>query len=137
MSNAAQTVREIYAAFGRGDMQAILERVDDRVAWESWSHNSAQAAGVPWLRGGVGKSAVSAFFSTVAGFKIDRFEVLDLLASDTQVAVEVEVEAIVPGGALLRDQELHLWTLGTDGKVVRMRHYADTAKHMLAAGRAR
>jgi hypothetical protein len=29
---------------------------------------------------------------------------------------------------------MHLWTFGPDGKVIRFRHYADTAKQIHAAG---
>jgi ketosteroid isomerase-like protein len=28
------------------------------------------------------------------------------------------------------DEELHLWTFNDNGKVVRLRHYVDTAKHL-------
>jgi uncharacterized Fe-S radical SAM superfamily protein PflX len=34
----------------------------------------------------------------------------------------------------MRNQEVHLWTFDDSGKVVRMRHYVDTAKHMATAG---
>ena len=34
MSNT-DTVREIYEAFGRGDVAAILDRLDDAVEWET------------------------------------------------------------------------------------------------------
>lgn len=43
------------------------------------------------------------------------------------------IEAHVPGGGYYRDEELHLWTFDAAGKVVRMRHYVDTAKHIRAA----
>jgi hypothetical protein len=33
----------------------------------------------------------------------------------------------------LFDEELHLWTFDEDGRVVRLRHYRDTAKHIAAA----
>jgi len=38
-------VQNIYAAFGRGDVNAILDCLADDVAWESWSDNFAQRAG--------------------------------------------------------------------------------------------
>jgi hypothetical protein len=37
------------------------------------------------------------------------------------------------GGGRFRDEELHLYTLDEDGKVARMRHYVDTAKHVAAS----
>jgi ketosteroid isomerase-like protein len=58
MATALETVQQIYAAFGRGDIPAILAALDDDVKWESWEDNSAQRAGVPWLRGGSGKEGL-------------------------------------------------------------------------------
>ena len=66
----------------------------------------------------------------VGSIGITRFEVLDLMGSDRQVAAEVELD----WGAGYSDQQTHLWTFGDDGKVVRFRHYTDTAKHIAAAG---
>ena len=45
----AATVAEIYAAFGRGDVPAILDQLADDVAWEDWPANDAQRAGVRHL----------------------------------------------------------------------------------------
>ena len=50
MSTALTTVQTIYAAFGRGDIPAILDTLDADVQWEPWSDNRAQAADVPWMR---------------------------------------------------------------------------------------
>ncbi len=46
MSNLA-TIQGIYEAFGKGDVPAILEVLDERVEWEAWENNSAVNAGVP------------------------------------------------------------------------------------------
>ena len=56
----------------------------------------------------------------------------DLLGSENQVAVDVLIDAQLPGGGHLRDEELHLWTFDAGGRVTRMRHYVDTAKHIAA-----
>lgn len=130
MTTALQTVQQIYAAFGRGDIAAILDRLDDEVKWEPWPHNSAQAAGVPWMRGGSGKGAAAEFFGIVGTFKFNDFQVLGMMASDSQVAVECKVDFNLPDGGHLRDEEMHLWTVNAQGKVVRFRHYLDTAKHI-------
>jgi uncharacterized protein len=135
MTTALDTVQRIYAAFGRGDIPAILDCLDDGVQWEAWEHNSAQAADVPWLRGGTGKAAVAAFFEVIGGFRFKDFRVHGLMAGEQQVAAEVSFDAVVPGGRHLRDEEVHLWNLNPQGKVVRFRHYLDTAKHIAAAAR--
>lgn len=130
MTTALETVQLIYAAFGRGDIPAILAHLDDDVKWEAWAHNSAQAAGVPWMRGGAGKAAAADFFGIVGTFRFNDFQVLGMMAGDRQVAVECQVDFHLPDGGHLRDEELHLWNLNTRGLVVRFRHYLDTAKHI-------
>jgi len=38
----------------------------------------------------------------------------------------------LPARPRCRDEELHLWGFDSEGKVNRMRHYVDTAKHIAA-----
>jgi uncharacterized protein len=134
MSKHLETVQAIYAAFGRGDIPAILGHLADDVAWESWSDNHAQRAQVPWLLPRRGKEGALAFFQTAATLEIRDFQVLGFLAGTDQVAVEVVIDVVVPAtGKRYRDEELHLWTFDATGKVTRMRHYTDTAKHIAAA----
>ena len=65
------------------------------------------------------------------------FRVLSIMAGDHQVAAEFVIEADIPStGGHYRDEEMHLWTFNAEGKVTRLRHYTDTAKHIRAAGRA-
>jgi ketosteroid isomerase-like protein len=127
------TVQEIYAAFGRGDIPAILDVIADDCRWEAWADNSAQRAGVPYLQPRSGPSGVAEFFAAVAELKIHEFEVLDCISGRDQVAAEILIEASTPTGGRFRDDELHLWTLNSDGQIVRLRHYVDTAKHIAAA----
>jgi uncharacterized protein len=128
-----RAVEAIYAAFGRGDIDAILDHLAEDVSWEQWDDSFAQRAGVPELAPRKGRDGVAEFFRVVGGLEIGEFAVLDILASGRQVAVEVVIAAAHPDGGRFRDAELHLWTFGDDGKVVRMRHYVDTAKHIAAA----
>lgn len=133
MATPLQTAQQIYAAFGRGDIPAILDTLHEDVKWESWEDNTAQRAGVPWLRGGSGKGAAAEFFGVVGTMKFNDFKVLGMMASDTQVAVEVVIDATMPGGKRVKDEEMHLWNFDAQGKVTRFRHYLDTAKHAAAA----
>jgi ketosteroid isomerase-like protein len=135
MSDHLAIVSAIYEAFGRRDIPAILDHLADEVQWESWADNSAQKAGVPWMLPRQGKEGVAAFFGVVATLDIKEFRVLSLMAGGNQVAAEFVLEADVPAsGGHYRDEEMHLWTFDEDGKVVRLRHYTDTAKHIAAAG---
>ncbi len=131
MSNLA-TAEKIYEAFGAGDVPAILDVCAEDVAWEHWEHNSAQQAGIPIMRQQTGKAGVAEFFAGVATLTLQGFEVLNMMEGGNQVAVSFVIEYDTPPGGHLRDEEIHLWTFNTDGKVSGLRHYIDTAKHIAA-----
>ena len=126
------TISDIYAAFGRGDVPAILDRIAPECRWEAWADNRAQRAGVPTLQPRVGPAGVAEFFVEVAQLQMHDFQLLDALGSERQVVADVEIEYTTPTGKRLRDQELHLWTLDDQQRVIHMRHYVDTAKHIAA-----
>jgi ketosteroid isomerase-like protein len=134
-SNLA-TVQAIYQAFGQGDLPAILGHLAPQVQWEAWADHSAQRAGYPLLAARQGPDGVAAFFRQVAeNTQLHAFQVLDLFGDGRQVAVEVAIDFTYRAtGQRVRDEELHLWTFDGDGRVVRMRHYVDTAKHLRGAG---
>lgn len=136
MSDVTTTVHAIYAAFGRGDVPAILAVLDQHVAWEAWDDNHAAVAGVPWMQPRTGPSGAGAFFAVIgAGLQIHDFRVRSVMVGHGEAAVEVEIDAtVVTTGRRYRDEEIHVWTFNDAGKVVRFRHYLDTAKHIWAAG---
>ena len=59
-------------------------------------------------------------------------QILNMMEGGNQVAVEFVLEVNLPawGGGHYRDEEIHLWTFDDQGKVVRLRHYTDTAKQI-------
>jgi ketosteroid isomerase-like protein len=125
-------VKEIYDAFGRGDIPAILGRIAPGCRWESWENNRAQREEVPTLQPRTGPEGVAQFFAAVGELDIHDFQVLDILAGEQQVAVEVVIDYTTPAGGHLRDEEVHLWALDDHQRVTRLRHYVDTAKHIAA-----
>jgi uncharacterized protein len=130
-SNRA-VVGGIYEAFGRGDIDFILDQIAADCAWESWLDNHGQGAGLPPMQPRHGRAGVAEFFDHVAAMQIQDFQVLDMLASDRQVVVEVQISIAMPDGGTLTDEELHLYSLDDEGKINRMRHYVDTAKQIEA-----
>jgi uncharacterized protein len=134
MDKNLETVNKIYEAFGKGDIPTIIDCLADNVQWELWADNSSQNAGVPWMQARQGKDGALEFFKIVSELNIKDFQVLSIMGNETQVAVEFVIEANVPStGGHYRDEEIHLWTFNEQGKVVRLRHYTDTAKHIAAA----
>jgi ketosteroid isomerase-like protein len=55
------TARQMYEAFGRGDVQAILDRVTDHVDWSA----DAAIESAPWYGPRHGKDGVAAFFQAI------------------------------------------------------------------------
>lgn len=137
MSNLS-TVGRIYEAFSKGDVPTILGLLADDVEWEAWDDNSAVAAGVPWMTPRHGRDDVVHFFETVGQMEIVDLQILNMMEGGNQVAVEFILEANLPawGGGHYRDEEMHLWTFDEEGKVKRLRHYTDTAKHIAAFQKA-
>ncbi|MEX2566290.1 MAG: nuclear transport factor 2 family protein [Cyclobacteriaceae bacterium] len=134
MNNNVATVNRIYEAFGKGDIPVIIDCIADNVQWEQWANNSAQKAGVPWMQVQQGKQGVIDFFTIAGELEVKDFEVLSVMANETKVAAELIFEARVPStGKSYRDEEIHLWTFNKEGKVIGLRHYADTAKLIAAA----
>ncbi|HEY0426282.1 MAG TPA: nuclear transport factor 2 family protein [Pyrinomonadaceae bacterium] len=127
MSNL-ETIKEIYEAFGKGDVPTILSKLAEDVDWEKWSDNFSQKADVPYLRYKKGIPGVIEFFGEVANLGIKKFDVLALMEGAGRVAAEIEIEA-----EFFSDEEIHLWNFNDEGKVTRFRHYIDTAKHIAAA----
>jgi len=130
----AATVSEAYAAFGRGDGAAFLACLADDVAWDDWADNFAQRAGVPHMTHRRGKAQVAEFLGLLGSYTVQEFGILDIIGSGRQVVAEARVSFALPDGGRFTDEELHLWTFDDDGRVVRFRHYVDTAKHIAAAG---
>ncbi|HEX8152215.1 MAG TPA: nuclear transport factor 2 family protein [Thermoanaerobaculia bacterium] len=135
MKNNSETVGQLYAAFGRGDIPAILDSLDDDVQWEQWEQpTEAQKAGVPWLQPRRGKAGAREFFSIVSTMQFHAFDVRNLMAGGNQVAASVFVDVTSPTGKRIQDEEIHLWTFDADGKVIGFRYYIDEARQIAAAG---
>lgn len=125
MSNLEQ-VKAIYAAFGRGDMAAILECLADDVAWEY----GATPSGVPWLQPRSGRAGAAEFFASLGGMQIHHFSPTLFLESESGavviVLVNIEFSVIATGQRVTEEDEVHIWHFNDEGKVVRFRHRADT-----------
>jgi ketosteroid isomerase-like protein len=130
---AVAAVADIYAAFGRGDIAAILERLAENVAWDAFPDSFAARAGVAHLQPGHSRADAARFFEGIGTWTTRAFEVEAIIGDDRCAVARVSGEFELPGGGALRDDELHLWRLGDDGLVAEFRHYVDTAKHIAAA----
>ncbi len=126
MSNHESTVKEMYAAFGRGDVQAILERVSNAVDWDY----NVGASEIPWHAPIRGKAQLPGFFAAFAqNVALECFEPVRFLSAGDQVAVRIQIAyTIKQTGKRVAMQQIHWWTFDAGGKVAALRHFEDTAQ---------
>jgi uncharacterized protein len=123
---ALQTVRGIYAAFGRGDLPGLCELLHPEIDW-SIGVTAPGAEHVPMLCHGIGHAAVQHYFGGVAQLEFHDFEVGRCLVEGDTVIAEIHFEATHRGtGRRASIDELHHWT-DREGRAVRYRPYVDTA----------
>jgi ketosteroid isomerase-like protein len=128
-----RTVQEIYSAFGRGDVSAILDSLADDVEWEY----GASPSNVLWLQPRRGRSGAEAFFASLQGMRINAFTVKALFESAGVVVALVDVDFTVrsTGRRVTEEDEVHIWRFDAGGKVSRFRHRVDTLAHERACER--
>jgi ketosteroid isomerase-like protein len=119
------TIKAIYGAFGRGDVAAILDRLDDHAVF---AFNVAKSD-VPWHATYEGKRDIPKFFQALGeGTQVHAFEADDFVHSGPHVVVAIRFEhTLRKSGRRVSERQLHFWTFRDDGKVAGITHYADTA----------
>jgi ketosteroid isomerase-like protein len=137
MSNAqtvasnAQTVTEVYDAFKRGDVAAIVALVADDV---DWRNDGLESRECPWNGNFSGKANLPGFFTAVgAELDISVFDVKAIVASGAHVAVHLRIESTLrKNGRALKIDAMHFWTFNDRGQITRYRHFNDTAAELAA-----
>jgi ketosteroid isomerase-like protein len=125
MSNV-ETVQQIYEAFGRGDVPAIIDKLDSDVEWDT----EVETPGVPWLQPRRGAANVAGFFEALAPLNITRFDPHTFFAEGDKVFALIAVEGTNASGKPFNiPYEGHLWVFNSAGKVTKFQHVADTAQH--------
>lgn len=125
--NNVDTVRGIYAAFGRQDVGWIVERLAEDVEWDYAYAGST----VPWLEPRRGRQGALEFFGALAGLTFSRFEVTHVLGDGPVVVALLDVDATVTAtGRTIRERdEVHVWHFDEQRRVRKFRHAADTLQH--------
>jgi ketosteroid isomerase-like protein len=117
------TVQDIYEAFGRGDVEAILERVTDDVDWASEPDGSA-----PWHGVHHGKGEVPNFFKGLGEhIEVTEFTPLAFASNETDVMVVIRFGMRVPATGKAGTMDLHHWWRFRDRLVCVYRGTEDTA----------
>ena len=126
-------VRGVYAAFGSGDVEGILARLDPEVSWRT--------PGAPDLPTGglrVGIAAVREFFPLLLNtFDMAEFQPQDFLAAgDKVVVLGTSREGPKGSGRLVDFRWVHVFTF-RDGRIVAFEEPADVTELVAAFRQSR
>lgn len=130
--NHKKTVEEIYAAFGRGDIPAILNQLADNVEWE-YAYQKAPNP-LPWLQPRNGRNQAALFFESLEAVEFHHFAPTAILEGQGLVVALVNIDFTVKktGKRVVETDEAHVWRFNDAGKVARFRHCADTYQNAMA-----
>lgn len=125
-----ETVQHIYAAFGRGDIPAILACLADDVDWEY----GVMPNPVPWLQPRQGRAQVPGFFQALGAIDFHVFQPLTVLGDTHTVFGLVRMEATVraTGKRVVESGEVHVFHFNDRGQVQRFKHACDSWQHAMA-----
>jgi len=119
-----RVVQEAYAAFSRGDVQGILEKLDDGIVWKG-----VYGAGphVPTAGERRGRTQVGEFFTQVAeSVRFSRFDPTEFIASGSKVVALGHYTATTPAGTGFDSDFVMVFTL-RNGKVTEFQEFTDSA----------
>ncbi|MBI3708119.1 MAG: nuclear transport factor 2 family protein [Proteobacteria bacterium] len=123
-------VREMYAAFARNDIAAIVERLASDIKWRLHA-----PAVVPYAGERRGRAEAAEFFAVLARTdEITKFVPETFIADDAHVVVLGQAEGRARATARnWRTPWVHVWTI-RDGKAVMFEDYLDSAALAAAFG---
>jgi ketosteroid isomerase-like protein len=128
-----EIVQDVYAAFGRGDVEHILAQLTDDVDWASCPGSDV----APWHGVHKGKGEVPAFFRALAeNLQITEFTPLSFAANETDVMVVTHFAATAPATGKSAEMDIHHWWRFRGDQIYRYRGTEDTARtaEVLRAG---
>ncbi len=130
MSNV-DSVKQIYEAFGRGDIPAIVGKLDANVEWDV----EIATSGVPWLQPRRGAQNIPGFFESLAPLSFQKFDPHTFFADGNKVfaLIALEVTHAPSGKRYSFPYEGHLWHFNDGGKIVKYQHVTATAQHQRMA----
>ena len=124
MDNNTTLIQTMYAAFGRGDIQTILDHLAPDV---EWTLNGPEV--IPYSGKKVGPSQVVTFFEALASTQDHpKLTIDEYIAQGDKVATVGRYSAVVKStGKVIDGPVAHIFTI-KNGKVVRFLDFVDTAQ---------
>ena len=124
-----KTIQNVYEAFGRGDVAAILDVVNDDVDWGTESSSTE----VPWWGVRNNKAEITDFFAQIAANdEVLEFTPLAIVGDGDDVLTVVRFRAKVTKTGKTVDMEIHHHFTFTGGKISRYRGTEDTLQTLRA-----
>lgn len=124
--NNVELLKNLYGAFGRGDIPAVLDAMSPDINWHEAESNPYMPSGEAW----VGPEAVLNNLFMKLGAEWDGFAVhpKSFYGAGDSVIVEARYTGTFKAtGKSMDAQVCHVWDV-KDGKVARFQQYVDTAK---------
>ena len=114
------TVEAAYEAFGRGDIEAVINTNAPDAVWAIHS-----GGGSPLDGEHKGLDGIGAFFQTINDtIEISRFEMAPIAAEgDVVVATGDQEYTVKATGKTVRGPLVHIFTFGADGKCIRFEEF--------------
>jgi len=118
-----EAVQRLYAAYGRGDVEAVLDELTDDVDWAA----EASGAAVPWWGPFRGKADVPRFFKEIgANVDVTEFDVVSLTSNDTDVVATVHWTYTVKATGKTASMYMQHWFRFANSRIVFFRGSEDT-----------
>lgn len=130
MSNL-QTVQAIYAAFGRGDVEAVLAHCVDAPEWEY----GGSSTNLPWLRHQTTRTgALANMVASATELTLEHFVLKDLIEGEGVVVALLDIAFTVnrTGKRVVEVDAVQLWRFNAAGQVTQFRQRIDTHQQQLA-----
>ena len=117
-----ERVQMLYAAFGRGDISAIMDSLSDDISW-----TAEGPSGIPYHGTRNGKAEVLEYFTKMGSTEIDpELNMTEFVAEGDKVVGFGRLASTVAASGIRYDTPLaHLFEF-RDGKVIRFVTFADT-----------
>jgi ketosteroid isomerase-like protein len=122
-------VQRLYAAYGTGDIEAVLDELAEDVDW------AAEAVGtsVPWWGHYRGKAEVPRFFKEIgSNVDVTEFDLVSFTSNDTDVIATIHWSFTVNATGKTASMYMQHWWKFADGKIVFFRGSEDSAQSAAA-----
>jgi len=124
-----ESVQRLYAAYGRGDIDAVLAELADEVDWAA----EAASTTLPWYGPHRGKNEVPRFFAAIASsIDVTEFEIVALTSNEIDVVAIVHWTYTVKRTGKTASMLMQHWWRFDGGKIAFFRGSEDSEQSAAA-----